>query len=148
MSADRQGVFDGVFTLAQIEQAIRESWSEDTSDPRNGEQWSAENPSLGQCDITSLVVHDLVGGELLAAEVYLRGERVEAHMWNRLPSGLELDLTREQFRSGEVIGDPVARERPQRFDPAHPRYHRYETYLVLSARVRERLGLTATRPRS
>jgi hypothetical protein len=93
---------------------------------------SPENPSCGQCDITSLVVHDLLGGDLLGADVHLDGERVEAHMWNRLPTGIEVDLTREQFRRGEVVAEPVVRLRtPAIADPSHPRYHRYEQYLVL-----------------
>src|SRR5271154_2254244 len=97
-------------TLAEIEQAIRECWSKDTSD--DPDEWSLENPSRGQCDITALVVNDLVGGGLLGASVYLNGERVEGHMWNRLPGGVELDLTRDQFRRGETLGEPVARTRP------------------------------------
>jgi hypothetical protein len=130
-----------VFTLVQLEQAIREAWSLDTAEEDDG--WTPENPSRGQCDITSLVVHDLLGGELLAADVYLEGERIEAHMWNRLGSGIEVDLTREQFKRGEVVGQPTARQRPAHFDPTHPRYHRYEQYLVLSARVRAHLGLAS-----
>ena len=128
-----------MFTLAQLEEAIRESWSLDTAEEDDG--WTPENPSRGQCDITSLVVHDFFGGEVLAAGVFLDGERVEAHMWNRLVSGIEVDLTRDQFRRGEVIGEPTVRTRPDTFDPAHPRYHRYEQYLVLSERVRAQLGL-------
>ena len=128
------------FTLAQLEEAIRGAWSEDTASEDN--EWTPDNPSCGQCDITTLVVHDLLGGEVLAADVFLDGERVEAHMWNRLSSGLEVDLTREQFRSGQVIGEPRVGKRPATFDPAHPRYHRYEQYLVLSARVRATLGLS------
>jgi hypothetical protein len=127
-----------MFTLAKLEQAIRESWTLDTSD--DGDEWSPANPARGQCDITALVVHDFLGGELLGADVYRDGERIEGHMWNRLPSGVEVDLTREQFKRGEVVGDPIVRPRPERFDPAHPRYYRYETYLVLSRRVRARLG--------
>ncbi|HST15495.1 MAG TPA: hypothetical protein VLJ44_11660 [Gaiellaceae bacterium] len=130
------------FTLAQLEEAIRGSWSEDTASEDN--EWTPDNPSCGQCDITTLVVHDLLGGEVLAADVFLDGERVEAHMWNRLPSGLEVDLTREQFRSGQVIGEPRVGKRPATFDPAHPRYHRYEQYLVLSERVRTTLGLSVS----
>lgn len=126
-----------MFTLGQLEQAIRESWSLDTSD--DPEEWSLENSGRGQCDITSLVVHDLVGGELLGADVFLAGERLEGHMWNRLPSGIEIDLTRDQFKRGEVVGDPVARLRPAEFPTDHPRYHRYEKYLVLAERVRTRL---------
>jgi hypothetical protein len=61
-------------------------------------------------------------------------------MWNRLPSGLEIDLTRDQFRRGEVIGEPTVKSRPPDMDSSHPRYFRYEQYLVLSERVRTRLG--------
>jgi hypothetical protein len=129
-------------TLAQLEDAIRGAWSLDTADEDN--DWTVENPSCGQCDITTLVVHDLLGGDVLGADVFLDGVRVEAHMWNRLPSGLEVDLTREQFRAGQVIGEPRVGNRPATFDPAHPRYHRYEKYLVLSERVRESLGLSGS----
>ena len=71
------------FTLAQLEEAIRGAWSEDTAEEDDG--WTPENPSRGQCDITTLVVQDLLGGEVLAADVFLDGVRIEAHMWNRLP---------------------------------------------------------------
>lgn len=128
-----------VATLAMIEQAIRESWALDTSD--DPDEWSPANPSRGQCDVTALVVNDYVGGELLGAAVFLDGVRIEGHMWNRLPNGLEVDLTREQFRRGEVIGESVARPRPDGFPADHPRYHRYETYLVLADRVRSRLDV-------
>jgi len=126
------------YTLTQLEQAIRESWTLDTAEEDDG--WTPDNPSRGQCDITSLVVHDLLGGDLLAAEVYLGGEQIEWHMWNRLASGIDVDLTRDQFRRGEIIGEPSIRPRPAEFDPAHPRYHRYEQYLVLSERVSSRLA--------
>ena len=129
-----------MLTLAQLEQAVREAWSLDTAE--EGDGWTPENPGRGQCDVTALVVHDLLGGEVLRADVYLDGERIEGHMWNRLVSGVDVDLTRDQFRRGEVIGEPtVARRTPAIADPAHPRYHRYEAYLVLSERVRARLGL-------
>src|ERR687884_1191428 len=103
-------IVDRVYTLSQLEQAIRESWAPDTVDPDDG--WSADNPARGHCDVTSLVVHDLVGGEVLSADVYLDGERIMAHMWNRLPSGIEVDLTREQFTKGEVLRRPRLIQRP------------------------------------
>jgi hypothetical protein len=131
-------------TLSEIEAAIRASWSLDTADEDDG--WTADNPSRGQCDVTSLVVHDIFGGELLAAEVFRNGQQVEWHMWNRLPGGLEVDLTRDQFRDGEVIGEATARPRLATVSsPEHPRYHRYEAYLVLARRVQERLS-TASEP--
>lgn len=126
-------------TLAEIEDAIRASWSHDTADETN--DWAPDNPSCGQCDVTSLVVHDIVGGELLAAEVFLDGQQIEWHMWNRLPGGIEVDLTREQFKRGEMIGEPSVRLRlPEIASPEHPRYQRYEAYLVLARRVQEQLS--------
>jgi hypothetical protein len=127
-----------VHTLAEIEGAIRASWGFDTAEEDDG--WTPGNPSRGQCDVTSLVLHDIFGGEILAADVFRNGQRAEAHMWNRLPGGMEVDLTRDQFRNGEVIGEPSVRQRPARFEPEHPRYHRYEAYLVLARRVQERLS--------
>ena len=62
-------------------------------------------------------------------------------MWNRLPGGMEVDLTRDQFKSGEVIGEPSVRPRLAEIaSPEHPRYHRYQAYLVLAQRVQEQLG--------
>jgi 8-oxo-dGTP diphosphatase len=49
----------------------------------------------------------------LMAEVHeADGSRQGVHYWNRLPDGRELDLTREQFRRGEVVGAPSQVERP------------------------------------
>jgi hypothetical protein len=129
------------YTLAQLEQAIRDGWGRDTVE--DGDGWTPDNPSGGQCDVTALVVHDLLGGDIIAAKVFLDGEHVENHTWNRLSSGIEVDLTREQFRSGQVLGEPTVRQRPAEFPLDHPRYQRYEAYLVLSSRVRASLGLDA-----
>jgi hypothetical protein len=126
-----------MLTLALIEDVIRSCWDADTVDPEDG--WNPANPARGQCDVTALVVNDIFGGELLGAKVFADGEPVEGHMWNRLPGGLEVDLTREQFLDGQVIGEPTARPRPDSFPSDHPRYHRYEAYLVLAERVQERL---------
>jgi hypothetical protein len=131
-----------VYTLAQLEEAIRRSWGPDTVDPDDG--WAEDNPAQGHCDVTALVVNDLVGGEFAAADVYLGGQRIMAHMWNRLPSGIEIDLTREQFTRGETLGPARFTQRPPDSvlaDPVHHRYHRYEQYLVLAERVRAQLGL-------
>jgi hypothetical protein len=99
-------------SLNEIERAIRASWSADTCDPVDL-PWSPEHPARGQCGVTALVVHDLLGGELLMAEVrHADGSRQGVHYWNRLHGGAELDLTREQFARGEVVGEPDAVTRP------------------------------------
>jgi hypothetical protein len=119
-------------TLAEIEAAIRAAWGRDTSD--DPDEWSEENPSRGQCAVTSLLVRELLGGDIVVANVVRDGRRVERHAWNRLASGVALDLTREQFRAGEQFTEPAVEE------PliTHRTPERFET---LAARVR--LALSA-----
>ncbi len=75
--------------MVQLQQAIRSAWCQETSADL---AWSTENPSLGQCAVTALIVQDFMGGVLMRAEV-----TGGSHYWNRLPDGTELDLTRDQF---------------------------------------------------
>src|SRR3954454_24381861 len=115
----------------QIEGVIRGSWSRESCDPVDLADWSPENPARGQCGVTALVVQDLLGGELLLAEVHhVDGRRQGVHYWNRI-GGVEVDLTREQFRDGEVIGAPRVVERPP--GPVSGRLARQ--YRALSAAV-------------
>jgi len=95
-------------SLVDVERAIADAWGRDTSD--NPNEWSEENAARGQCDVTALVVRDLLGGDILIANVLRNGKRVERHAWNRLPSGLALDLTRTQFREGETFEEPTVQE--------------------------------------
>jgi GNAT superfamily N-acetyltransferase len=125
----------GATTLAQVEDAIRASWGRDTAE--SPDEWSQDNPAAGQCGATALVVRDLLGGEILLANVLRDGVRVDRHAWNRLPSGLAVDLTREQFRGGETFEQPCAGEPAVASDRARAD--------LLAARVRERLGLAARR---
>lgn len=117
---------------------IRSNWSLDTCDPVDVNDWSPENPSRGQCGVTALVLHDLLGGDLLTAEV-LRpdGSRQGFHSWNRLAGGIEIDLTREQFASTEVVQLPRIVVRPSGLPS---RCH--EQYLNLRGAVFDELGLS------
>jgi hypothetical protein len=119
-------------SLNEIEASIRDAWGRDTSDDPH--EWSETNRARGQCAVTALVVRELLGGEILVANVLRGGARVERHAWNRLPSGLTIDLTREQFLRGERFGEPRVEE------PILT--HRYpERLATLRERVRSRLRL-------
>lgn len=119
-------------TLAELEGAIRASWGPDTTE--EPDVWSEENPAWGNCAVTALVVRDYLGGELLIAGVVRDGVRVDRHVWNRLPSGLTVDLSRDQFRNGERY------EAPQPLTEAL-KAGTEERYAILAGRVRERLSL-------
>ena len=123
--------------LDDLRTALRDAWSRDTCDDVDLPDWTPQNPARGQCGATALVVHDLLGGELLLAEVLRTdGSRQGVHWWNRLPGGRELDLTREQFAPHELVQEPRVVDRP----PGAPR-RCAEQYLRLRAAVDAALGL-------
>lgn len=89
-------------TIEYLREVIARCWARDTSD--DPDEWTEDNRTRGQCAVTALVIRELLGGEILMADVngsHIPGER---HAWNRLPSGEEVDLTLDQFRAGERLG--------------------------------------------
>lgn len=121
-------------TLEALEAAIRDSWSIESCDPTDVAVWTPDNPARGQCAVTALVVHDLLGGELLEAEVRNPdGSRQGFHYWNRL-AGLDVDLTLSQFRDGEVVQEPHPIDRL----PSAP-WLAHDQYLAFRERVRASL---------
>jgi hypothetical protein len=101
-----------VSTLAE---ALMRHWCVDTCDPVDVADWHPGNPSRGQCGSTALVVQEILGGELLVADVlYESGDTQGVHYWNRLPGGVEVDLTRQQFHQHEIVQSPVVVERTRR----------------------------------
>lgn len=66
--------------------ALRRAWS-----PASSRHWRPDNPALGQCDVTALVVQDWLGGEILKAPL-----PAGWHFYNRV-DGRHIDLTAAQF---------------------------------------------------
>lgn len=131
-------------SLTAIEQAIRVSWSPDSCDPVDLADWSPENPARGQCGVTSLVVQDLLGGEVMVGDVvHADGSRQGVHYWNRLAGGVEVDLTWEQFVGGEalVAGSERSVGHPERRDDGRV----IAQYRTLAARVDAALSAGASR---
>jgi hypothetical protein len=123
-------------TLTEVECAVRGSWSAQSCDPVDLADWSDHNPARGQCASTALIIQDRFGGELLIADVFhANGSRQGVHYWNRLPRGLEIDLTREQFVAGEVIQASRVVSRPADVNVGRLA----SQYQALSDRVRTRL---------
>lgn len=123
------------WNLLDLDRALRTAWAADTCSPDDRDEWRPDNPAWGHCDITALVVHDVFGGDLMVGEVYLDGTQHGFHWWNRLSSGVELDLTYEQFRRGQTVKEARLVVRPP-----GPLPRRWEEYLLLRERVAEHLG--------
>lgn len=89
--------------LAALQEALLRAWSAETSyDP---EHWSSSNPAWGQCAVTSLIVQDFAGGDIVVTEAHLPGGGTIKHFFNKLyiPSACEVDLTRGQFPPGTSL---------------------------------------------
>lgn len=101
---------DQLPALADVEQALRASWTMETSDDPHS--WSPENPALGQCAVSALVIRALYGGDIVIATVLDRdGERTpDGHAWNVLPSGEQVDFSFDQFLDGEGLGPEIVTE--------------------------------------
>ncbi|MEU6276564.1 hypothetical protein ABZ871_29755 [Streptomyces populi] len=125
------------WTLAAVDKAIRASWAADTCSPDDLSRadWHPDNPSWGHCDITALIVNDIFGGDLIVGEVHLDGEQAGYHWWNRLSTGVEIDLTREQFQLGQIVSAARVVQRPP-----GPLPRRRAEYELLRARLATRLG--------
>jgi hypothetical protein len=91
------------------------------------------DPARGECGATALVVQDLLGGDLLVADVRVGSERLGVHYWNRLEDGEVLDLSSGQFVEGEVVTGAHTVRQPSGVPPKGA-----EAYLLLRERV-ERL---------
>lgn len=126
--------------LTDIERAVRSSWGADTTTPGFRPHWSPENPARDQCGVTAMVLNDLLSGELIRGEVMVNGERTDYHWWNRLGMGIEVDLTREQFRPEEVVTGGIVIPRPPTFVWLRAEYELLRDRVVEKLSQRETTG--------
>ena len=125
--------------VQRLADAIRTSWCRETcSEPG---KWSEANRSRDQCDVTGLVVMHYLGGDLQIATVSSYGEQTGYHYWNRLTATESIDLTQEQFRDDEVLGEPSLVKRSFILEQLPTaRQELRDRYELLSAKVRVHLG--------
>lgn len=79
-------------TLKQLEKKLSKAWCGETAYPNGcGDLFNPDNPSQNQCLVTSLVVQDYFGGDIVHGTV-----DDHSHFWNRI-DGKDIDLTIQQF---------------------------------------------------
>jgi hypothetical protein len=127
--------------VLKLTKVLQGSWSSETSNW--GGELPADNPARGQCVVSSLVVQDYLGGELV--RVHAIGDGIdEKHYFNQLPDGTILDTTGMQYKKPVTFTvSPVDLEkkgystvRELRLDDEDTR-RRYE---LLKRLVAEKLG--------
>ena len=78
-------------TLTEFKDALKQSWSRGTS--YDQENWTLDNPALGNCAVSALAGVFFLGGCLVVYFI----KAVGWHYKNQLPGGIEIDFTEEQF---------------------------------------------------
>jgi len=107
-------------TPSRLYEALRASWSIET-----GGKWLASNPARGQCSVTALVVHDILGGEILKTDVDGCW-----HFYNQI-GARHWDLTMSQFET-PIEYDNLPSTREEALSDTSP-----EQYRLLRQRVFE-----------
>lgn len=79
----------------ELKELLLNSWSKETCSLGLRDSWTVDNPSLGQCAITALVINDMFGGKIMRCMA-----SSGSHYYNMIDDNL-IDLTVEQFH-GEI----------------------------------------------
>lgn len=90
---------------------LKAAWSAHTATT-----WTPDNPALGQCSVTALVVQDHLGGAILKTRV-----GAAWHFYNWI-DGERLDLTRGQFQT-PILYDDLAATRDDAMADTSPRQY-------------------------
>ena len=94
--------------IKELKQLLYYSWEKETCSPGLKNEWNKENPSLGQCAITSLIVNDFFGGKIMRCMA-----SSGSHYYNSIEDEL-IDLTVEQFL-GEIPNYDNGEERTREY---------------------------------
>ena len=81
--------------IEELKQLLIGSWNLETCSKGLIDKWNKENPSLGQCAITALIVNDFFGGKIMRCMA-----SSGSHYYNLINNQI-IDLTVEQFL-GEI----------------------------------------------
>lgn len=117
--------------LALVSAILTKAWCQETASPACRDKWSEQNPAWGQGDVTALIIHVMMDGFILRAEVENHG----SHYYNVLPDGSVCDLTKSQFPTDTIISEGQIVDRDTVFSSERAR----------AARVPERYALLLNR---
>lgn len=87
-------------SIDRVVEAIQAGWSSETS--ASPDEWTQDNPALGQCVPSSLVAQDILGGQLERLVTVRDGKR-ETHYRNVLMGSKVLDVSRGQYPDDQTF---------------------------------------------
>lgn len=124
--------YPGIDTPRDLYDALLDCWRAETCAPRMRENWTGENPTLGQCSITAFLTQDIFGGRVYGVPLKEGG----FHCFN-IVDGEAFDLTSEQFGDGKLVYDARHEQFRERHFASDEKRERYET---LKGLLRQRLA--------
>lgn len=110
----------------KLTNAIKMSWGKDTAYREDAEKWSSDNPSIGQCAVTALIINDFYGGKIYSG---ISKDGI-THFWNKI-YGIKIDLTKNQFKDTKKFTDQKQWEKDELMNSGNVQ----ERYKLLKRRV-------------
>ena len=102
--------YPGIGSPEDLYSAMLDVWCAETCAPRMRSDWSKDNPSLGQCSITSFLVQDIFGGKVYGVPL----PDGNFHCYNVVGEDL-FDIASEQFGDEKLN----YRDNPEQFREIH-----------------------------
>ena len=115
--------------LTKLESDLRKSRNKDTCYFKSVEEWTPNNPCIGHCTVTALIVQDYFWGDIVFCSH-------QDHYWNRLSNGEMVDMTKDQMPEDVVccVDQEVTRKEVLESSKAIKAKTK-ERYLLLKSRV-------------
>jgi hypothetical protein len=110
---------NNTFKIEQIMNALSKSWSLESSS-----KWSKYNPAKGQCGVTTLVVNDLLGGEIKKTKL-----PDGWHFYNMI-NGRRHDFTASQFIE-DILYMDIPSNREEAYKDTNDKQYNYLKQNVL-----------------
>ena len=82
----------------KFKHTLPKAWCKETAYKKDADNWSTDNPALGQCAVTALLFNEFFGGDIYSGI----SEDGIMHYWNKL-LGIKIDLTKQQFSEKKVF---------------------------------------------
>ena len=89
--------YPGIETPKDLYRALWHVWKRETCANRMQDDWSADNPTLGQCTVTAFLAQDIFGGRVWGVPL----EDGNFHCFNAVGDCV-FDLTSEQFGTAKL----------------------------------------------
>ena len=120
--------YSGIDTPVKLYDVLKQIWCAETCAPRMRNDWSVNNPTLGQCSVTAFLAQDLFGGKVYGIPL----EEGGFHCYNMV-DGCIFDLTSEQFGSRKLLYE----NNPEQFREIHfSKSEKRERYELLKRRLK------------